>query len=111
MMAYLRIVVLFAFLAGSHATQTFAEHRAQEWMRMHAGQDPDQEGLDELKATNPEAFSIVQALLTKRSLGLLNAKHPDTFDGPPPATSQAAQVTPRVSEPLAAVEAEPPKVH
>lgn len=64
------------FLESTATTRAIAERRAQEWLRMHAGQDPDQEGLNELKATNPDAYGIVQALLTKKSMGLLNLKHP-----------------------------------
>lgn len=81
-MAFLRIAVVLALFAaqGSHAARVAAsadaQRRAEEWMRMHAGDDPDQAGLDELKATNPDAFAIVNALLTKRSLGLLNSRHP-----------------------------------
>jgi len=53
--------------------------RAREWLRTH--EDPDQAGMDELKNTNPDAFAIVQALMTKKSLGLLNPKHPNAFGG------------------------------
>lgn len=53
--------------------------RAREWLRTH--EDPDQAGMDELKATNPDAYAIVQALITKKSLGLLNPKHPNAFGG------------------------------
>lgn len=76
-MAFLRIVVISSLaLMGCHATHADAERYAKEWLRMHAGADPDQAGMDELKATNPDAFAIVNALLTKRSLGMLNLKHP-----------------------------------
>jgi len=51
-------------------------------MRNLGDADPDQQGLDELKATNPEAFSIVNALLTKRSLGMLNTRHPSASFAP-----------------------------
>jgi len=53
--------------------------RAREWLRTH--EDPDQAGMDELKNTNPDAYAIVQALMTKKSLGLLNPKHPNAFGG------------------------------
>jgi len=53
--------------------------RAREWLRAH--EDPDQAGMEELKATNPDAFAIVQALMTKKSLGLLNPRHPNAFGG------------------------------
>merc|ERR1719420_1288526 len=53
--------------------------RAREWLRTH--EDPDQAGMEELKTTNPDAYAIVQALITKKSLGLLNPKHPNAFGG------------------------------
>jgi len=92
--------------------------RAREWLRTH--QDPDQAGMDELKTTNPDAFAIVQALLTKKSLGLLNAKHPDAFGGfdgtpsaatpdAPSAEASAAPEAPQV--PLAAIGMDPPQSH
>jgi len=92
--------------------------RAREWLRTH--QDPDQAGMDELKTTNPDAFAIVQALLTKKSLGLLNAKHPDAFGGfdgtpsaatpdAPSAEASAAPEAPAV--PLAAIGMDPPQSH
>lgn len=52
------------------------EQTVRKFMRTHTGNDPDQDGMDELKRTNPDAFAIVQALMTKRSLGLLNPMHP-----------------------------------
>merc|ERR1719463_470810 len=53
--------------------------RAREWLRTH--EDPDQAGMEELKQTNPDAYAIVQALMTKKSLGLLNPRHPNAFGG------------------------------
>lgn len=74
-----RLVFCIAFSAPAMAI--FEEYSdefaiADEWLRTHAGQSPDVSGLDELKASNPDAFSIVNALLTKRSMGLLNSKKP-----------------------------------
>lgn len=60
----------------ANAGWTSSMLRAQDWLRGYATEDPDQEGLDELKGENPDAFAIVQALLTKKSLGLLNPRHP-----------------------------------
>lgn len=60
---------------------------AQNWLRAHAAQDPDQEGLDELKDANPDAYAIVQALLTKKSLGLLNPRHPSASFATPDKTA------------------------
>jgi len=53
--------------------------RARQWLRTH--EDPDQAGMEELKSTNPDAYAIVQALITKKSLGLLNPRHPNAFGG------------------------------
>lgn len=55
--------------------------RAREWLRTHGDTDPDQAGMDELRQTNPDAYAIVQALITKKSLGLLNPRHPNAFGG------------------------------
>jgi len=55
--------------------------RAHEWMNTYGGEDPDEAGMEELRQTNPEAYTIVQALMTKKSLGLLNPKHPNAFGG------------------------------
>merc|ERR1719262_1262921 len=55
--------------------------RAREWLKTYGEEDPDQAGMDELRQTNPDAYAIVQALITKKSLGLLNPKHPNAFGG------------------------------
>lgn len=79
--------------------------RAREWLRTH--EDPDQAGMDELKRTNPDAFAIVQALITKKSLGLLNPKHPNAFGGyqeaPGKGTMSTDVVDPQPEVPVAAV--------
>jgi len=66
-------VFLAVLTAPLSASSVSSSSEAQAWLRNHAG-SPNE--LDELKGANPEAFAIVQALLTKRSLGLLNNKHP-----------------------------------
>merc|ERR1719265_2201991 len=43
----------------------------------------------ELKATNPDAYAVVNALLTKKSLGLLNSRHPTASMNPTDATDSA----------------------
>merc|ERR1719235_2009991 len=105
---------VFAML-GCHAMVTYsaAEHRAQEFLR-NVGDDPDKQGLDELRATNPDAYAIVNALLTKRSLGMLNMRHPSasfkpTNDAPQQEGPSAVDVL-RSSEPqnAASVSAEAP---
>merc|ERR1719160_134527 len=79
--------------------------RAREWLRTH--EDPDQAGMDELKRTNPDAFAIVQALITKKSLGLLNPKHPNAFGGYQEAPGKGVMSTeivdPQPEVPVAAV--------
>merc|ERR1719247_1343111 len=71
--------------------------RAREWLRTH--EDPDQAGMDELKRTNPDAFAIVQALITKKSLGLLNPKHPNAFGGYQEAPGKGVMSTDIVDPP------------
>jgi len=73
-----------------------------------------------LKGANPEAFAIVQALLTKRSLGLLDPKHPtasmvaprkeDAVERGPEAFANLAAPTShiRAAEPAAAPQVELP---
>jgi hypothetical protein len=92
-------LVLWAVLAApACASSVSASSTAYAWLRDHAG-TPNE--LAELKDANPEAFAIVQALLTKRSLGLLNNKHPSaSFSNPAPVAQEAA-------EPAAGAEAEP----
>lgn len=82
---------------------------ARSWLRAHGEVDPDQAGMEELKQTNPEAYGIVQALITKKSLGLLNPRHPNAFGGYQDAPSKDAmstQVVDAPQAPLAAVSVE-----
>jgi hypothetical protein len=55
--------------------ETSASFRAKMWLKSH---DPsaDEAGMADLKNQDPNAFAIVQALLTKKSLGLLDPNHP-----------------------------------
>jgi hypothetical protein len=63
--------------------------------------------MEELKTTNPDAYAIVQALITKKSLGLLNPKHPNAFGGyqeaPGKGVMSTEVVDPQPEVPLAAV--------
>jgi len=60
-----------------------SETYARSWLQAHAAPQGDE--LEELKSVNPDAYAIVKALLTKRSLGLLDPKHPSaSFSAPPP---------------------------
>jgi len=67
------------------------ELTATFWLRSHGG-TPDE--LAELRQENPNAYAIVKALLTKRSLGLLDSKHPTASfaneDGSPVSHAQLA---------------------
>lgn len=84
-MMKLTSLVLLVALASPVLADSDELRVADEWLRAHAGEDPDEAGLDELKSVNPDAFAIVNALLTKRSMGLLDSKHPN-----PSFTDQAA---------------------
>eukprot|EP00446_Apocalathium_sp_SHHI-4_P012455 CAMPEP_0177201264 /NCGR_PEP_ID=MMETSP0367-20130122/26657_1 /TAXON_ID=447022 ORGANISM="Scrippsiella hangoei-like, Strain SHHI-4" /NCGR_SAMPLE_ID=MMETSP0367 /ASSEMBLY_ACC=CAM_ASM_000362 /LENGTH=326 /DNA_ID=CAMNT_0018649753 /DNA_START=40 /DNA_END=1020 /DNA_ORIENTATION=- len=78
-------VVGLLLVTGCSALSTSATSKAQAaaWLRSHAA--PQQDELGELKTVNPMAYAIVQALLTKRSLGLLDPRHPSpSFAAPPP---------------------------
>merc|ERR550532_3322182 len=65
------------------------------WLHNHQA-PPSQDELAELKTENPEAYAIVKSLLVKRSLGLLNPKHPSaSFRGQPASddSTPAAEAT------------------
>jgi len=68
--------LLFLALLAAPATSAsvFAESAARLWLSQHGA--PKRDELAELRTANPEAFAIVKALLSKRSLGLLDPKHP-----------------------------------
>lgn len=79
----MRNVVFAAVAAVAAGTSAKAEVRARVWMLDHA--NPNQDELAELKTENPDAYALVKALLTKRSLGLLDPKHPTaSFSKPAP---------------------------
>jgi len=81
----LALVVASCWSTANARLATLATARA--WLRDHTGQ-PDE--LAELKGTNPEAYAIVKALLTKRALGLLDPKHPSASFTPAARTAPAA---------------------
>merc|ERR1719171_2825255 len=74
------LAFLAVLLAGSSVAEAAtAEARAKAWLQKHTMVDPvvaDQQGMADLKASDPGAFQVVQALLMKQKLGLLNPKHP-----------------------------------
>lgn len=95
-----------ALLSSASST---AETRAASWLRAHRGA-PQPDELAELKSANPEAYAIVKALLTKRSLGLLDPKHPTaSFAAAPPKDSNAPSGA-AVFEKMAAESGDAPKV-
>jgi hypothetical protein len=79
----LQTILAAALCSSACAVSTQAESTARVWLREHSGDNPDE--LAELKTENPDAYALVKALLTKRSLGLLDPKHPTaSFSAPPP---------------------------
>jgi hypothetical protein len=70
----LLVLLLAAPLASSLSVS--ATSRARLFLRAHVGTPPQADELAELRTENPEAYALVKALLTKRSLGLLDPKHP-----------------------------------
>lgn len=84
----LALVVGFTPVTTALSAAALSTHqRALSWLRGHP--QPQQDDLAELKSQNPEAYAIVQALLTKRSLGLLDPKHPTaSFAATPPPAAQ-----------------------
>lgn len=77
------VVLVLVGSAHSSAVQsgTTANQRAKAWLRAHGEADPDAAGMQDLKNSDPNAFAIVQALLTKRSLGLLDPSNPSANFG------------------------------
>jgi hypothetical protein len=114
-------VVAFAFVAVSANASRIASAAldevsvsvsiAQQWMKTHNADPNDQAGMNDLKASDPNAFAIVQALLAKQQLGLLDPKHPTAnFAGKHEDTdSQSAidvlKAAPTVDAPMAPVAA------
>jgi len=89
-----------AALAPGGLALKVAEARAQAWLRQHRGA-PQQDELEELRVENPEAYGIVKALLTKRSLGLLDPRHPTaSFAAAPPqeAATPGAEAFEKIAE-------------
>lgn len=67
-------------LAAPVCAVKVAEEAASSWLTEHPAPQGDE--LGELKNANPEAYAIVKALLTKRTLGLLDPKHPSASFAP-----------------------------
>jgi len=93
-MQFCRIsVALLLLVAGATATvstsEATAESHAAQWLRDHPQAQADE--LAELKSENPGAYAMVKALLTKRSLGLLNPHHPTASFSAPAQPEQGAE--------------------
>mmetsp|Transcript_110391 Transcript_110391/g.206879 ORF Transcript_110391/g.206879 Transcript_110391/m.206879 type:complete len:431 (-) Transcript_110391:88-1380(-) len=72
-------------LLTSRATMS-AQAVAEAWLRSYSSVSQMPDELAELKGANPEAYAIVQALLAKRSLGLLKLRVPShSLEDTPPA--------------------------
>lgn len=67
-----------------------AEDQARFFLGNHVDKPVQQDELAELKGQNPHAYALVKALLTKRSLGLLNLRHPTAHFAPVSAKQQHA---------------------
>jgi len=91
------VVALLAWAAPSNSV-LLSETAAREWLHDHPV--PQGDDLAELKTANPEAYAIVKALLTKRSLGLLDPKHP-TASFVPAKSAQEVPSGPEVFQALA----------
>jgi hypothetical protein len=72
----LKIVVALVVLPLVRSLALDAVREARVFLRSHAVAAPKADELAELKNENPEAYALVKALLTKRSLGLLDPKNP-----------------------------------
>lgn len=70
-MARLNLAVMVVMVAGSSFKGT-SEARARAFL----SENPDQAGMNDLKISDPSAFAVVQALLAKQQLGLLDPNHP-----------------------------------
>jgi len=93
---------LAAPAASSSVSANAALNTARLWLRSHSGA-PDIDQLAELKNANPDAYALVKALLTKRSLGLLDPKHPTaSFSNAGKPREETAEQGPEVFEQFAA---------
>jgi hypothetical protein len=75
MMAIKIIFALALSVQASRVVESSAEFRAKLWLKAHQPSG-DEAGMNDLKNSDPNAYAIVQALLTKKTLGLLDPNHP-----------------------------------
>merc|ERR1719235_778486 len=72
-----------SLLSSGASVASSTDAVARVWLQEH--QAPQADELEELRQANPDAYAIVKALLTKRSLGLLDPRHPTaSFAGAKP---------------------------
>lgn len=94
-------IALATTLVPAVATSA-SESVAKAFLRRLGGAPPQQDQLAELRTENPEAYALVKALLTKRSLGLLDPRHPSaSFSSKPPAAQDDAERGPEVFQKFA----------
>merc|ERR1719272_2179932 len=87
----MKCVILAALVGLSGALKTSTSTStgvARAWLSAHAAPQADE--LAELRDVNPDAYALVKALLTKRSLGLLDPKHPTASFAAPAHTDDDA---------------------
>jgi len=91
MLAIKFCISVLALAQASRILESSTEFRAKMWLKTH---DPsgDEAGMADLKNSDPNAYAIVQALLTKKSLGLLDPNHPTAgFGGAAPKKHKTFQ--------------------
>jgi len=86
-----RAVVCCALCVHAGAVSAQSEERARAWLSGHPEKNSDD--LLELKDENPDAYALVKALLTKRTLGLLDPRHPTASFAAPPPRDNSEHVT------------------
>ena len=86
--------LLLACLVPVGATALRAsEVAARAWLRNHPARAESEDELAELNTENPDAYAIVKSLLMKKSLGLLDPKHPSASFAKTPTSDSAAEET------------------
>lgn len=87
-MAAVQLRSALSLTSPSHSLSP-ASH-ARSFLRSYIESPPQQDQLAELNQKNPEAYALVQALLSKRSFGLPNPRHP-TASAPRTVVQQEQQ--------------------
>merc|ERR1719335_1078482 len=96
----IRLIAVLALAGSAVATELQSAEAAElyqskEWLSAHVkgGTPADIAGMQDLKNTDPNAFAVVQALLTKQSMGLLDPSNPTASfaDGAPHKHSSFAE--------------------